>query len=568
MVQRFLRWRFRKSEIRELFPDETLPEAHYLTTSDEDLFRVEVPISRRVPLVFLGCFITLLGVFGARSFWLQGVEGATYRRLATENLVASAIVPAPRGTIVDREGRLLAGNATTPQGNRIRVYTYPFSLAHLVGYVSPPKKDASGFYYQWNYEGVAGIERAYNALLQGEDGIVWYETDAKGAVVSQRIVRQPKEAPPLQLTIDAPLTEALYQILKETAEQRGFRGASGALLDVRDGSVLAITSYPSFDHRPFGNPASTTEVARELARPNAALLPRAWSGRYAPGSTIKPFVAVSALANHIITPSTVIVSNGTLVVPNPYHPDKPTVYRDWGPPAFGANNLSRALAFSSNVFFMSVAGGNPKAGIPRGIGIQRLAKDLAAFGFTESFPFAGSVVPAGTIPTPEWKRQTFGTPWRLGDTYLTAIGQFGVQVTPLALARAAAGIATGKLPFPCLTQQACAAHAPQPLPFEEGYLAPVRQGMRRAVQEGTAKGLNLPFVTVAAKTGTAELGASHKRVNSLVIGFFPYENPRYAFAVVMERGPASNTIGGVYVMARLFQWMRNHAPSYLSDTVD
>ena len=91
----------------------------------------------------------------------------------------------------------------------------------------------------------------------------------------------------------------------------------------------------------------------------------------------------------------------------------------------------------------------------------------------------------------------------------------------------------------------------------------VHEGMRQGVLSGTAKGLDIPQVKIAAKTGTAELGTVKANVNSWIIGFFPYEKPRYAFAVVMEKGKRENTIGALYVMRQLFDWMAIYTPEYL-----
>jgi cell division protein FtsI/penicillin-binding protein 2 len=91
----------------------------------------------------------------------------------------------------------------------------------------------------------------------------------------------------------------------------------------------------------------------------------------------------------------------------------------------------------------------------------------------------------------------------------------------------------------------------------------VQQGMRDAVLYGTAKGLNMPEVEIAAKTGTAELGVSKERVNSWITGFFPYREPKYAFVVVMEQGARTNLIGGVAVMRQIFDWMKIYKPEYL-----
>ena len=91
----------------------------------------------------------------------------------------------------------------------------------------------------------------------------------------------------------------------------------------------------------------------------------------------------------------------------------------------------------------------------------------------------------------------------------------------------------------------------------------VREGMRQGVTYGTSVGLNVPYVDVAAKTGTAELGASKLYVNSWSVGFFPYNKPRYAWAVVMERGPNSNIIGATSIVRQLFDWVVVNRPAYL-----
>jgi len=90
----------------------------------------------------------------------------------------------------------------------------------------------------------------------------------------------------------------------------------------------------------------------------------------------------------------------------------------------------------------------------------------------------------------------------------------------------------------------------------------VQKGMREAVTYGTAAGLNVPYVAVAAKTGTAQVGISKNKVNSWIVGFFPYQNPRYAFTVLMESGPASGGVGATSVMRQLFDWMSLNAPEY------
>jgi len=78
-----------------------------------------------------------------------------------------------------------------------------------------------------------------------------------------------------------------------------------------------------------------------------------------------------------------------------------------------------------------------------------------------------------------------------------------------------------------------------------------------------AKGLNSVDYSVAAKTGTAELGAYKQFVNSWITGFFPYENPKYAFVIIMEKGPVANTTGALFAMRQTLDWMAINTPEYL-----
>src|SRR5205085_1717011 len=139
---------------------------------------------------------------------------------------------------------------------------------------------------------------------------------------------------------------------------------------------------------------------------------------------------------------------------------------------------------------------------------------------------------AGTIPTPEWKKQTFGgEEWTVGDTYHTVIGQYGFQVTPLQVVRAIAAVANyGTLVSPTIiandtSSQKKAMHINVP----KEYFNVVHEGMRQSALRGTAVALNVDYVHFGGKTGTAELGTKKEFVNSWVTGFFPYESPHYAF---------------------------------------
>ncbi|KKW11684.1 MAG: Cell division protein ftsi/penicillin-binding protein 2 [Parcubacteria group bacterium GW2011_GWA2_49_9] len=255
------------------------------------------------------------------------------------------------------------------------------------------------------------------------------------------------------------------------------------------------------------------------------------------------------------------MSTGSLSVPNPFDPKKPTIFNDWK--AHGAVDMRRALAVSSDVYFYEIGGGFEDQ---KGLGIATIEKYMRMFGFGSVPPGSDMFGEAGVIPNPEWKKANFnGDGWRLGNTYHTAIGQYGFQVTPLQVVRAIAAVANGgKLLEPRLVEEKDVPPAYSVLPIQTSSFQIVREGMRDAVTEGgTAAGLFIPQVAVSAKTGTAELGTRKQFVNSWVVGFFPYEKPRYAFAVIMERGPHDNTVGGLYVMRELLEWMSVYTPEYL-----
>ena len=171
---------------------------------------------------------------------------------------------------------------------------------------------------------------------------------------------------------------------------------------------------------------------------------------------------------------------------------------------------------------------------------------------------------SGVIPDPEWKKKNFlGEAWNIGNTYHTAIGQYGFQVTPVEMVRAVAAIANeGTLLTPHLLSDDKKVWPKEIVPIKKEYFKIIKEGMRQGVVYGTGKGLNMPNVEIATKTGTAELGVSKENVNSWATGFFPYQNPKYAFAIVMEKGSRHNLIGSVYVMRQLFDWMSIYTPEY------
>lgn len=330
-------------------------------------------------------------------------------------------------------------------------------------------------------------------------------------------------------------------------------------MDVRTGELLAITSAPEYDPVILSRGKDRESINNYLNDTSQPFLNRVLRGLYTPGSIVKTIMATAALSEGVIDPTKQIYSSGQISIVNPYNPELKTIFRDWK--AHGWVDLRRALAVSSNVYFYAIGGGYEDQ---RGIGIRAIDKYAQLFGLGQPTGFEFAKEETGNIPTPEWKEKTFdGEPWRLGDTYHTVIGQYGFQVTPLQMVRAAGALATGSLVTPTII--AGDSSAPQPLAgIKPEHLRLVREGMRLAVTEGTAKGLLLPEVAIAGKTGTAELGVSKADVNSWTMGFWPYENPRYAYIVVLERGSRNNLVGATFAMRQVMEWIIQNRPEYLT----
>ncbi len=564
---------FRSRRVYEIDPDEIFLDSSNLPHLDASQFegRVESPISRTA-LAGVGIAFVLGAIlFTGQAFSLQVLEGETYADISRENRLARSLVFAARGVITDRTGTEIAWNdASVAEGATStevvadperdfarRRYTELPGLAHILGFVRYPRKDDSGNWWREEYAGISGAELVFDDVLQGKNGSRLIETDARGSMRRQHILIPPEKGGDVQLTIDAEVQSALYTQLAQHAEKQGFRGGAAVIMDVTTGELLALTSFPEYDNAAFtdGNMDVIHEANESSYTP---LLNRAVAGLYTPGSIVKPLFAAAALAEGIISPDKSILSTGQLVVPNPYNPDKPSIFRDWR--AHGYTDMRRAIAVSSDVYFYTIGGG---VGDQKGLGITLLDTYAQMFGLGSltGIPLLGER--PGVIPTPEWKQEVFGEdePWRLGDTYITAIGQFGFQITPIQAARFTAAVANGVLREPRITPGVGAA---TDIAISEEHMNIVREGMRDAVVGGgTAAALNISGIEIAAKTGTAEVGERNQFMNSWVVGFWPAENPKYAFAVVLERAPAGTLSGASPGTRPFFDWLILNKPEYV-----
>jgi len=561
------RRRFSKRE-KDIDPDEIFIDSSNLPNFDTNQFegRLEKSISRQSIFILCGFFSLIIVIFILRIANLQILNGESYFIKSEKNRLRNSLIFASRGVIYDRTGTKLAWNVENVDDNAfgLRRYIPLDGFAHLLGYLKYPAKDKFGFYFSEVFDGKDGVEKIYNEVLSGTNGKRIVEVDALGDIQSENIIRNPEEGESLRLTIDALVEAKMYQEIQKLSERVGFSGGAGVIMDVNNGEVLAMTSYPEYNSQILTNGQDSIAISKYLNNKNTPFLNRVINGVYAPGSTVKPFMAFAALNENIIDPNKNILSTAYLSIPNPYDPSKPTIFRDWK--VHGYVDMKKAIAVSSDIYFYTIGGG---FGEQKGLGIINIDKYMKMFGFGEDLNSRFFFGNKGVIPTPEWKKENFdGEDWRVGNTYHTSIGQYGFQVSPIQMVRAIASLANGgKLIEPqiILDSDRNLDDITVDLKLNKSHLEIVNAGMFDSVNKeyGVARGLKSGNYSVAAKTGTAEIGVYKNFVNSWVTGFFPYENPKYAFVIVMERGPVENTVGATSVMRQILDYMAINTPEYL-----
>lgn len=432
-----------------------------------------------------------------------------------------------------------------------RNYLLGSAASHLLGYVGRPSREdlvrLSGT-TPADIVGKDGLELAYQDAIRGRAGEKLIEVNAAGESLRERFIEKAEPGRDVVLEIDAELQRFAAETLGRHIRALGKRAGALVALDPRDGAVRALASYPGYDANLLGRGISSRELLGLLNDSAKPFFNRAISGGYPSASTIKPFLATAALEAKLIDPARQIYDPGYISVPNPYDPAKPTIFKDWR--ALGWVDMRRAIAMSANVYFYTIGGGH--GGIP-GLGIERIKAWLERFGWGSSLGIDLPGEYAGLIPDPEKKKTIRPTDpvWRIGDTYITSIGQGDLQVTPLQLAAATAAVANGgtlwkpRLARAVVDNERQAVETFPPVALRTDIagsesLDVVRDGMRLAVTEGSAVGLaGLPFL-VAGKTGTAQTGV-YGRNHGWFTGFAPYDNPEIVVTVLVEEGTGGST---------------------------
>lgn len=421
-----------------------------------------------------------------------------------------------------------------------RNYPQRSRAAHVLGYVG--KIDLKqGEKQEYDYmlpelTGKSGLERRYDGDLTGTPGRRVLRVDASGFMSGVMQETDPVPGRDLLLTIDARI-----QGMAEAA-LAGERGAA-IVIDPQSGDVLALASSPTFDPNLFvaGVPRDVWS-ALNADDSDLPMMNRAVGSFYPPGSLFKPIVGIAGLENHLWDPDTVVMCPGYYLLGSKQ-------IGCWNINGHGPLAMRKAIEGSCNTYFITL-------GVT--IGYPAIYRTAEAMGLGKKTGIELDGELGGLLPDAAWKRAQYKDSWRDGDTCNASIGQGFVGVTPLQMASVCATIANGGRVYrPRLvrgTRPAGSASEPDPAPdlvrdlnWSPRTLSVIRGGMRDVVNSptGTGKNARLANVVVAAKTGTAEVGRKGEgKKHVWMMAFAPFDEPRYAVAMVIEEGVSGGSTVG------------------------
>lgn len=449
---------------------------------------------------------------------------------------------------------------------------YPFGdvLTHVIGYVSRINdhdlrrltREGKEANYQASRDiGKLGIERYYEDILHGIAGYQEVEVNSRGRIIRTLKYVPPKPGKDIVLNIDINLQLYVHNLLK------GRRG-SAVVLDPKDNGVLAMVSSPSYDPNAFVHGISNKAYKQLLDDPDRPLVNRATVGIYPPASTIKPLMAVAALTEGVITPTTTRNDPGYWRIPN----SKTKPFRDWLRWGHGKVNVTKAIEESVDTFFYQVA---------YDMGIDRISRWMMMFGFGEHTGIDILEESKANMPTREWKMIRHRTPWYQGDTIPVGIGQGYWTATPIQIAKAMSVLVHhGEVLAPHFLRSTIenGQSLDKQIPAEIVSYPPIT-GVKKQYWDIAIHGMHLvnngPRGTArrafhgakydsAGKSGTAQvfgLGenekynadelAEHLRDHALYTGFAPVKKPKILATIVLENAGGGSGQGAP-VLRKIF----------------
>ena len=452
-------------------------------------------------------------------------------------------------------------------GTQHRYYPYGSALTHVLGYVSKingqdkirlEEQNKITEYVGTNNIGKIGIERFYEDLLHGQPGYEEVEVNNRGRIVRLLNHHDPEAGEDVYLTIDLKLQLYIQKLLEG-------RRAAVVALDPNNGEVLALVSSPSYDPNLFVDGISSTKYKELLNDPKKPLFNRTMLGSYPPASTVKPFLAVSALSEGVITPKTVVYDPGYWQLPG-----TTKRFRDWMRWGHGKVDTTKSIEESVDTFYYQVA---------YDLGIDRINYWMKKFGYGErsGIDLSPNEETRAVLPNRDWKKSRYKQSWLQGDTIPVGIGQGYWTATPLQMAKALTILVNeGVVYTPHLLLKkksdvldTALPKQNKPLPIEDSSLVNLisknnwqiaKQGMYRVMfgSRGTARKVYADAQYKAAgKSGTAQVYGlkndeiynadsipEHLRDHALFIAYAPFDKPKIVLAIVLENGGGGSTNGG------------------------
>jgi penicillin-binding protein 2 len=411
-----------------------------------------------------------------------------------------------------------------------RYYPQGSFAAHVLGYMQEASLEdiQSGIYPDrrvGDMLGKTGLERVYEADLVGTEGQIIEVVENVGRSIREIASRPPAAGKDLMLSLDSDLQRTAESLLE---------GREGAVvvLDPRDGSLLAMASYPTFDPNKFITRFTPQEWQDLISNPSFPLENRALRGLYSPGSLFKMTMGLAGLDMGIVSEWTTFICNGETIIYN--HP-----FACWYAPGHGALNLAGALQQSCNIYFYNLG---------RRIGIDDIARYAKKLGFGEMTGVDLTGEKAGLVPSREWKKNTRNLPWYPGETISVSIGQGPLNVTPLQMACHTAMLANrGRSVTPHFLTGVDGIQ-PRQTDIPSLLFEKVIEGMWRCVnREGTARLVKVDGLNICGKTGSTQvigretrekLGETNRvtRTHSWFTGFYPRTDPRLVVTIIVEHG--------------------------------
>ena len=554
----------------------------------------------------------ILAVLLAGLWRLQIVSADDYRVLAEANRIRKVPVLAPRGRLFDREGRLLVDNypsvscyllreqvrdlnadlplisqglhlpidqiqstlrryQTAPKYQPIpikqditpdeqafieahrnelpelqtldeqrRLYPRDGFAAHLIGYVGEVSEQMLNndsryaFYQPGDVVGRSGIEQTYDALLRGKDGSRDVIVNSHGKEVGALGQELAIPGQDLKLTIDLDI---------QMAAEKALEGKIGAIvaLDPHTGEILALASRPTFDPNQFSVRLTKSYWNEILNNPDHPLLNKATQAQLAPGSTFKIIMSLAGLEENEAQNLHVECNGGATFYGHFFACDK----------HHGMVDIEHAIPWSCDTFYYTLA---------NKLGIDNIARYATSLGFSQRTGIDLPDEASGTMPSTAWKLKTFHEKWYAGEVISVGIGQGAVAATPIQLARAIGGIASGGVlhrphvvfPDEVPADQLSAIHdtfsgsGEKTIPLSPANWQIITDAMAETTITGTAGASHLEGIDFAGKTGTAQVmshdalarsGGGHKTVpNAWFVGMAPRRNPDIVVAVLWENG--------------------------------